>query len=257
MTLPRGSFLDFGGRAVIVTGASSGIGRACAIELAMQGARVVMIGRDAARLDDARANLEGTGHLTAILDLDDLARIETTIRHLAVETGPLYGLCHAAGVVATRPLSTTTADVVERMMRVNLLAGLELARTVTRRDVMTSEGGSLLFVSSVYASAGAAGETGYSATKGAVASAVRAMAVELARRRIRVNAVSPGIVKSPMTETALAVLTSAQVAAIESKHPLGSGTPEDVARAAVFMLSPASAWITGVDLAVDGGYSAH
>ena len=257
MTLPRGSFLAFDGRSIVVTGASSGIGRACATELAAHGARIVMIGRDSARLAATGAELAGSGHETTVFDLEELEQIGPTIRRIAESVGPLYGLCHAAGVVVTSPLSTTTPDVVKRMMRVNLLAGLELARAVTRRDVMAAEGGSLLFLSSVYASGGVAGETGYSATKGAVASAARSMAVELARRRIRVNTISPGMVRTPMTESALAVLSSEQIAAIEHKHLLGTGTPADVARAAVFLLSPAAAWITGVDLAVDGGYSAH
>jgi NAD(P)-dependent dehydrogenase (short-subunit alcohol dehydrogenase family) len=257
MTLPHGSFLAFDGRAIVVTGASSGIGRACAIELAAHGARILMIGRDAARLHETDAQLAGSGHQAAVLDLEDVENIAPAIRRIAEAAGPLYGLCHAAGVVETAPLSTTTADVVIRMMRVNVLAGLELARTVTRRDVMTPEGGSLLFLSSVYATGGAAGETGYSATKGAVAAAVRSMAVELARRRIRVNSISPGMVRTAMSESALSVLSSEQVLAIEQKHLLGVGTPADVARAAAFLLSPAAAWITGADLAVDGGYSAH
>ncbi len=257
MTLPHGSFLAFCGRSVVVTGASSGIGRECAIELSAHGARIVMVGRDAMRLAETGAQLAGSGHETAVLDLEELDTIGPAIRQVAQRIGTLYGLCHAAGAVATTPLSATTSDVVNRMMRVSVLAGLELARAVTRRDVMTPEGGSLLFLSSVYATTGAAGETGYSAAKGAVAAAARSMAVELARRRIRVNTISPGMVRTPMTESALAVLSADQVSAIEQRHLLGAGTPADVARAAVFLLSPAAAWITGVDLAVDGGYSAQ
>jgi NAD(P)-dependent dehydrogenase (short-subunit alcohol dehydrogenase family) len=257
MTAGGGGFLDFDGRVVVVTGASSGIGRACAIELAAQGARVVGIGRNERRLDETYGQLRGSGHRRVVLDLEQPEQISPVLRRLVEETGPVYGLCHAAGVVATNPLGTTTVDVVERMMRVNLVAALELARVVTRRDVMTANEGSLLFLSSVYARAGAAGEAAYSAAKGAMAAAVRSMAVELARRHVRVNTISPGLVRTPMTAAALADLSSAQVEAIERKHLLGPGTPADVARAAVFLLSPATAWITGADLAVDGGYSAH
>lgn len=257
MTQPGRSFLDFEGRNVVVTGASSGIGRACAVELSALGARVVLMGRDTGRLAATRALLTGSGHETLALDLTALDRVAPAIVDLAARVGPLYGLCHVAGVVATTPLSTTTVDVVQSMMTVNVLAGLELARTVVRRDIMTPDGGSLVFMSSVYGRAGAAGQTGYSATKGAIAAAVRAMAIELARRRVRVNSISPGLVRTPMTDTALDVLSSGQVAAIEQRHPLGLGTPTDVARAAVFLLAPATAWITGADLVVDGGYSAH
>jgi NAD(P)-dependent dehydrogenase (short-subunit alcohol dehydrogenase family) len=249
--------LDFGGRCVVVTGASSGLGRACAEQLSQHGARLLLVGRDEPRLAVTRSSLTGPGHESLVLDLDDVAGIAPAITSAARRLGPIYGLCHAAGVVDTRPLSSTTADAVARLMSVNLIAGLELARTVARRDVMERDGGSLLFLSSIYAKVGVAGETAYSATKGAVTAAARAMAVELARRRVRVNTISPGLVMTPMTDTALSALSAEQVAAIERRHPLGLGAPVDVARAAVFLLSPASRWITGVDLAVDGGYTAQ
>jgi NAD(P)-dependent dehydrogenase (short-subunit alcohol dehydrogenase family) len=83
------------------------------------------------------------------------------------------------------------------------------------------------------------------------------MAIELARRRVRVNAISPGLIRTPMTGAALHALSPEQVAAIEQRHPLGPGSPADVARAALFLLAPATGWITGIDLAVDGGYSAQ
>lgn len=240
----------------MVSGASSGIGRAISIELSRQGARLILLGRDAARLSETAHSLS-TDHKTLCLDLRQHAQIAAQVLPLCQVAGRIYGLCHAAGIVATRPLSSHTVEGMQPMLDVNLLAGLELARIVSRRDVMTEGEGSLLFISSVYGRVGQAGQIGYSATKGAVAAAARSMAVEMARRKIRVNTLSPGLVRTEMTEKAFALLSGEQAEQIEKAHPLGMGTPEDVARAAAFLLSPASAWISGVDLAVDGGYTAQ
>lgn len=251
------SFLDFESRWVVVTGASSGIGRAIALELSRHGARTILIGRNAQRLADTASGLNGAEHRVLALDLSRHDAIAPAIAGVRADAGPLYGLCHAAGVVETRPLATNTVAVVQAQLDVNLVAGLELARAVCRRDVMSADGGSLLFISSIYGRVGMAGQIGYSATKGALAAAVRAMAVELARRRIRVNSLSPGLVPTQMTGAALGKLSADQVNKLESAHPLGVGQPEDVARAAVFLLAPATRWITGVDLPVDGGFTAQ
>lgn len=247
----------FGGRWVLVTGASSGLGRAIAHELSAQGAGVALCGRDEARLAETAAALGGRAHRMLPLDLTQTAELVPAVQRLRSEIGPIYGLCHAAGVVQTRPLASTGADVVRAQLDVNLVAGLELARAVCRRDVMSPDGGSLLFISSVYGHAGMAGQVGYCATKGAVIAAVRALAVELARRNIRANSLSPGLVMTAMTEQSLGQLSAAHVDQLRAAHPLGPGEPADVARAAAFLLSPLSRWITGADLAVDGGYTAQ
>jgi len=251
------SFLDFGGRWVVVTGASSGLGRAMAVELARHGARTILVGRDAARLSQTASLLGGAEYRTLTLDLAQHAGIAPAIVALKKDVGPLYGMCHAAGIVETVPLAANSIKVIQQQLDINLLAGLELARAVCRRDVMTAEGGSLLFVSSVYGHVGMPGQIGYCATKGAVLSAVRAMAIELARRAVRVNSISPGLVFTEMTKNALGKLSAAHVEQIKAAHPLGAGEPEDVARAAVFLLAPGTRWITGADLAVDGGFTAQ
>jgi len=253
--MPEAPSCDFGGRWVVVSGASSGIGRALSIELSRQGARLILLGRDPERLA-ATASRFSTDCKTLCLDLRQSAEIAARVTPLCQSAGRIYGLCHAAGVVETRPLASSTPEGIQAMMGVNLLAGLALARVVSRRDVMTEGEGSLLFISSVYGRVGKAGQVGYSATKGAVSAAVRSMALEMARRKIRVNALSPGLVRTEMTEKAFALLSQAQVEEIEKAHPLGTGTPEDVARAAAFLLPPLSRWITGIDLVIDGGCTA-
>ncbi len=255
MTAPDGR--AFEGRTVVVSGASSGIGRTVATELAGRGARLVLIGRDRERLEETAANIPDATCALVELDLAELGEIMPAIRKVAAETGRVYGLCHAAGVVQTLPLSASKPESFQSVMQVNYLAGMELARSVTRRDVIEQEGGALLFISSIYSMIGVAGEIAYSGSKGAVVAAARAMAIELARRKIRVNVLSPGMVRTEMTGKAFSKLTSEQVGALEAAHPLGFGGPQDVASAAAFLLSPENGWITATDLVVDGGRSAH
>ena len=249
-------FVDFWGRKVIVTGASSGLGRAAAIELSRRGATLILMGRDEKRLQETAGLLETRDFQILPLDLRDHAKIFPAVKKFALHKGRIYGLCYSAGIVETRPLASMKSESLQQMLDVNLIGALELAKVVCRRDIMEENGGSILFVSSIYARVGMAGQIGYSASKGAISAAARAMAIELARRNIRVNAISPGLVKTDMTANAFSVLSESQVKAMEEAYPLGSGTPEEVARAAVFLLAPENRWITGIDLVVDGGYTA-
>jgi NAD(P)-dependent dehydrogenase (short-subunit alcohol dehydrogenase family) len=250
-------FVDFAGRWIVVAGASSGIGRAISVELAQWGARIVLIGRDEARLAETAAQLGDAAHHVLALDLSKHELIVPEIQRVRNEIGPIYGMCYSAGIVETRPLAATTVDIVRSQLDVNVIAAIELARAVARRDVMMPDGGSLLFVSSVYGHVGMPGQIGYCGTKGALGAIARAMAIELARRNVRVNCISPGLVFTNMTDRALGKLSSDHVERLKAAHPLGAGQPEDVARAAAFMLAPGSRWITGADLVVDGGFTAQ
>jgi NAD(P)-dependent dehydrogenase (short-subunit alcohol dehydrogenase family) len=247
----------FQGKTIVVSGASSGIGRAVAVHLARQGAGLVLIGRDRTRLAETARQADVPTCRILELDLSRQADIMPAIKDIVTASGRLYGLCHAAGTVETLPLSVTSPEKLQAMMQVNYLGGMELARAVTRRDLFSDDGGSILFLSAIYGLIGKPGQIAYSGSKGAVTAAARAMAIELARRNIRVNVLSPGIVRTEMTEKAFSGLTAQQVQALQDTHPLGFGSPEDVARAAAFLLSPENKWITGTNMVVDGGCSAQ
>ena len=249
-------FVDFGGRWVVLTGASSGIGRAIAVELARRSARVLLIGRKEAKLKETETQLPANVGRVVVQDLRQTDALMPLVRDHARDHGRIYGLCYCSGVVETRPLASFQATGFREMMEVNVTAGLELSRAVCRRDVMTENGGALLFIASIYGTVGMPGQMAYSATKGALQSAARSLAIELARRRIRVNTLSPGLVRTPMTDAAFSLLSKEQIHELETAHPLGTGTPEDVARAATFLLAPQNGWITGTDLVIDGGYTA-
>ena len=242
---------------IVVSGASSGIGRAVAIHLARQGAGLVLIGRNRERLEETARQACAPVCRTLELDLSRQTDIMPAIKDTAAVVGRLYGLCHAAGTVETLPLSATSPEKFQTMLQVNYLGGMELARAVTRRDILNEDGGSILFISAIYGLIGKPGQIAYSGSKGAVTAAARAMGIELARRNIRVNVLSPGIVRTEMTEKAFAGLSAQQIQALKDTHPLGFGSPNDVASAAVFLLAPESRWITGANLVVDGGCSAQ
>lgn len=254
--MTNGPAKAFEGKTIVVSGASSGIGRAIALQLARQGAGLVLIGRNRERLEDTAQRAGACVCRIVQLDLTDMTAIMPAVKEAASTLGRLYGLCHAAGTVDTLPLSAVGPDKLRAMMQVNYLAGVELARSVTRRDLLSEEGGAVLFISSIYGLIGKPGQIAYSGSKGAVIAAARAMAIELARRNVRVNVLSPGMVRTEMTERALASLSTQQVQALKDMHPLGFGSPDDVAYAATFLLAPENKWITGTNLIVDGGCSA-
>lgn len=240
-----------------MTGASSGIGRAVAQVTAALGAKVILLGRDAARLAEARGELSGDGHATVSLELTQFDELAAAMKTIVVEHGPLSGLVHCAGIEGFLPLMMVKPANIEKMFAISVTAGLMLARAFTARNACVDRQSSIVFLSSVASSRGEAGLSMYSASKAAIEGATRSLAVELAPRGIRVNAIAAGAVQTPMHERIVSKIPAAAVAAYEQKHLLGFGEPAAVAEAVAFLLSPAARWITGTTLAVDGGYSCH
>ncbi len=249
-------YLNLGGRAVVVTGATSGIGRQTALALSRQGARVALIGRRETELAETRDMLAGEGHMVAPYDLTDHSGVSALLRGIAAELGPLDGLVHAAGVHVTAPLRIATADQTAALFDINVTSALMLAKAF-RHPKVRAESSSIVLLSSAVGLVGEAGVSAYAASKAAVASLGKSLALELAREGVRVNSIAAGIVMTALTERLRSSVGADAWGEIDAAHPLGLGTVDDVAGAALYLLSPVSRWVTGSVMVVDGGYTAR
>jgi NAD(P)-dependent dehydrogenase (short-subunit alcohol dehydrogenase family) len=248
--------MDLTASTVLVTGASSGIGRETAILLSSLGARVVLTGRNQGRLEETAASLSGQGHRVEPFDLSRSEEISDWLRSLTAQTGPLNGLVHSAGIHITAPLRIMTPQAIEGMLKTNVLSAILLARGFCRKGCHAADS-SIVFLSSIAALAGQPAISVYGASKAALMGLAKSLALEWAPLRIRVNCIAPAWVRTEMTERSEEELSPERFQEIEKTHPLGLGRPRDVANAVAFLLADTGRWITGTTLVVDGGYSAH
>ncbi len=243
---------------IIITGASSGIGRQCAISCSRMGAKLILLGRDQTRLNETLGmTLMPSKHISFTVDLLEFDNVASIVTEAVSTIGRVDGLINCAGISTTLPINAISINKLEHYLWTNVIGPINLTRQIVRSGHISSSGGSIIFISSVMGVVGEKGKTLYSTTKGALISAVRSIAVELASRQIRVNSLSPGVVKSPMSENAIYNKDEDSLNNIKAIHPLGLGLPEDVANACIFLLSDAARWITGINLIVDGGYTAR
>lgn len=244
-------------KVIVITGASSGIGQQCAISCSKMGATIILLGRNPDKIKYTLSQLEGQGHLFFIQDIQDTEKFEAAINEAVLKLGTIDGFIHSAGLQNTLPLRLHSKDIFMNQFNINAIAGFEACKVLIKKNNFNVSGGSFVFISSVRGSYGAANQIGYSASKGAVIAGARALAIELANKNIRVNSVSPGMVED--TEMTKAIINKMPVDWSEkskSEYPLGWVNTNDVANACVFLLSDESKKITGIDLIVDGGFSA-
>ena len=248
------TLLDLADRRILVTGASSGIGRACAIGASQLGATVILTGRRQDALGETLRQMENQDrHLVFPCDICDSSAVTELVRF----GGKIDGLVHAAGVGPMCPIGFVDEDHIQSVMRPNYIAFLELMKHYSKAR-NRSDRLSVVAVSSVSALAGWGGVVVYCGSKGALSASVRSLAMELAPKGVRVNAVCPSNIKTPMYEAGSVEMNDkASLRALMAKQPLGLGLPEQVASAVAFLLSDAASFITGVNLPVDGGYLAQ
>lgn len=243
--------MSFEGRKILITGASSGLGQAVARRLADQGAQLVLVSRRPDALAEAFPS-----HQAINADVAEESAWKEVAAAVKAGVGALDGVVLAAGIQEVRPLMMESAASLHGVWKVNVAGSIGLVGALLKARLV-ARGASIVFFSSGAAQSGGAGIVSYAASKGAVEAATRSLALELAGQKIRVNAVAPGVVPTPMSDKYMSRLTPDQRLAVEAAHPLGLGTADDVAGPTVFLLSPDSRWITGTVLAVDGGLSAH
>jgi len=241
------------GKTYLVTGASSGIGKATAILLSKCGARVVINGRDESRLRETMIDLAGSGHLTAAAPLETADQTFEWLKGLLGISGPLDGVFHCAGIELVRPIRMIKQAQLDEVFGSSLFAAFGMARALSGKNAMV-DAGSLVFMSSVSGSTGQVGMTAYAAAKAAIDAMVRSLSCEMAGRKIRVNSIAAGAVQTAMHDRLTKGSGEDATLAYSQAHLLGFGEPNDVAQAALYLLSPVSRWVTGTTIVVDGGY---
>lgn len=236
---------------ILITGATSGIGKSLVEFLVKNNENHIYgIGRDADKLGE----LVNKSNFTFIpFDLKNVDRIEELFT-TELNSIKFSGFVHCAGVEETLPISLYVPSRIQSIFSLNVFSAIEILRILSKKKY-SDDSASFILLSSVMGELGQAGKVGYCSSKAALLGVVRSLSLELAKRNIRVNAISPGIVDTPLTQKLFQQLDEENVNRIKGMHPIGIGETKDVVSLLNFLLSKDSKWITGQNIKIDGGYS--
>lgn len=238
---------------ILLTGATSGIGLETLKSLLDDKNKVFAVARDFSKISNL-LKLHSDSLVPITFDLKKTENIEKIFNEINLVDEKLDALIHCAGIEETIPLTLYSPAKIKNIYEVNVFAGIELLRHFTKKKY-SNDGASAVFVSSVMGVLGQPGKIGYCSSKAAVLGMVKASALEFAKRKIRVNAVLPGVVNTPMTQNLFSQISTENVEEIKAMHPLGIGEVSDVVPTIEFLISASSRWITGQNFIIDGGYS--
>jgi len=235
-------------KTILVTGSTSGIGLQVVKSIVEMEGKVIISGRDEAKLKEIKTEI-GSSILKLIkCDLTS----EEDIEKLAVEVDSIDGLVHCAGLVNPYPIRYLSFSKLDETMKLNFYSSVALVATLDRKKKL-KKNSSLVFISSISAEHPHKGGTAYGASKAALESFSKVVAMEYSHKGIRSNVVSPAMVKTPLYEKASKDASYESMKAHVDKYPLGIGMPEDVSNAIIYLLSDASRWVTGTKIVLDGG----
>ncbi len=251
------SLLDLTGRTYIVTAAASGMGRETSILLTKCGAKVVLVDINEQGLEETSLLCKKESSFILSMDLSKPQIFKELILDFVSKNGKINGLIHLAGLPYVSPLKTISSDKCDLIYKVNSYSAIELAKILCSKNVYAGEAGSIVLISSVYGVVGSPANVGYALSKGAIISATKALAMELAPKRIRVNCVAPGFIRTNMMDVVSTSFSEDYVTKLEGLHPLGLGGANDVANAILFLISDMSTWVTGAVFNIDGGFTAQ
>lgn len=241
-------------KTVMITGASSGIGRCTAILAAKNGATVILLARNIKKLNSVKSELFGSGHSLYQVDFSN-ENLNESLKEIFKKIGKIDGLFHCAGQHLALPLKACQSEQIEYLYKINVLSTFTLLQHLRKKN-NHKPNCSILLMSSASALIGESGLSVYSSSKAALISLCRSLSSELIRDNIRINCISAGIVKTDMTESLFEKLNTEQMTTLINNHPMGLGSVTDVANGAMYLLSDMSKWVTGTNLVIDGGYTA-
>lgn len=236
------------GKTILVTGASSGIGRETAVQCSKMGAKVIITARNEVRLDETLSQMSGDGHKVVLAKLT----VQDQMENLVNQAYELDGVVLCAGRAMTSPFMFNSREKYDDVFDVNFFAPVELLRLLLKKKKI-NKNSSVVFVSSIGGVFGySLGNSIYGATKAAIHSTMKFCAKELASKGVRVNSVNPGMVNTPLIGSGS--ISEEQYKADMERYPLKRyGEPQDIAFGIIYLLSDASSWVTGHSLVIDGG----
>lgn len=238
-------------KTILVTGASSGIGQCVSIVCSKMKARLVITGRNEDRLNETYEKLTGEGHRAVIADLSTQEGVDYLVSNCEL----LDGVVHCAGIPKICPIKRLNRGLLYDIVNTNELAPILLTAALLKNSKLQKQS-SIVFIASIAGvfRAGSVGDSDYSATKGALSGFAMTAAKELGPQGIRVNTICPAVVETPILANSYNMMTEEEIKKKLSSYPLRRfGRPEDVANGVVYLLSDASSWVTGINLAIDGG----